>query len=320
MKFSIVAACRARAHGVGELLRVGLGTVGRLVRRVVAGVVRGRLLGVVLAAGSVAGRVGLLVDRLLGLDRLLGVLGGLRRAPRRGPPATTAGRRRRERRAAARPARRSTRAASHRDASGRLPGGHGGTAGRAGRSASHTGRRSVHGARPGTARVPTGASPARRRGRPDHPLVASPARPHGSGVRGPRPAGARCRARRRSVRRRPGARARSTASSSPTEARSPAGSRRTCRRLGIATVAVCSDADVDAPHVRDADAAVRLGPAPASGQLPRRRPRPGRGAQLAAPTRSTPGTGSSSEHAGFAEAVARRRADVRRPVRRGHPT
>jgi acetyl-CoA carboxylase biotin carboxylase subunit/3-methylcrotonyl-CoA carboxylase alpha subunit len=39
---------------------------------------------------------------------------------------------------------------------------------------------------------------------------------------------------------------------------------RTCRRLGIATVAVYSDADATAPHVAMADEAVRLGPAPAS--------------------------------------------------------
>jgi acetyl-CoA/propionyl-CoA carboxylase, biotin carboxylase, biotin carboxyl carrier protein len=39
---------------------------------------------------------------------------------------------------------------------------------------------------------------------------------------------------------------------------------RTCRRLGIPTVAVHSDADRDEPHVRDADQAVRLGPPPAS--------------------------------------------------------
>jgi acetyl-CoA/propionyl-CoA carboxylase, biotin carboxylase, biotin carboxyl carrier protein len=39
---------------------------------------------------------------------------------------------------------------------------------------------------------------------------------------------------------------------------------RTCRRLGIATVAVHSDADRDEPHVREADQAVRLGPAPAT--------------------------------------------------------
>jgi len=39
---------------------------------------------------------------------------------------------------------------------------------------------------------------------------------------------------------------------------------RTARRMGIATVAVYSDADADAPHVAMADEAVRLGPAPAA--------------------------------------------------------
>jgi propionyl-CoA carboxylase alpha chain len=39
---------------------------------------------------------------------------------------------------------------------------------------------------------------------------------------------------------------------------------RTCRRMGIKTVAVYSDADARAPHVKMADEAVRLGPAPAS--------------------------------------------------------
>ncbi|MGW3040913.1 ATP-binding protein [Kitasatospora sp. NPDC001159] len=36
---------------------------------------------------------------------------------------------------------------------------------------------------------------------------------------------------------------------------------RTLRRLGVRSVAVFSDADADAPHVREADVAVRLGPA-----------------------------------------------------------
>ncbi|WP_136054959.1 biotin carboxylase N-terminal domain-containing protein [Microbacterium sp. K24] len=39
---------------------------------------------------------------------------------------------------------------------------------------------------------------------------------------------------------------------------------RTLRDLGIRSVAVYSDADADAPHVREADDAVRIGPAPAA--------------------------------------------------------
>jgi acetyl/propionyl-CoA carboxylase alpha subunit len=39
---------------------------------------------------------------------------------------------------------------------------------------------------------------------------------------------------------------------------------RTAQRLGYRTVAVYSDADASAPHVRAADAAVRIGPAPAA--------------------------------------------------------
>lgn len=39
---------------------------------------------------------------------------------------------------------------------------------------------------------------------------------------------------------------------------------RTCKRLGITTVAVYSDADRDAPHVQFGDEALRIGPAPAS--------------------------------------------------------
>jgi len=38
---------------------------------------------------------------------------------------------------------------------------------------------------------------------------------------------------------------------------------RTCRRLGIATVAIHSEADADSPHVTDADEAVLVGPPPA---------------------------------------------------------
>src|SRR3954471_3329933 len=38
---------------------------------------------------------------------------------------------------------------------------------------------------------------------------------------------------------------------------------RTCKRLGIKTVAVYSEADAEAPHVADADEAVQVGPAAA---------------------------------------------------------
>ena len=39
---------------------------------------------------------------------------------------------------------------------------------------------------------------------------------------------------------------------------------RTARRMGIATVAVYSDADAEALHVRMADEAIRIGPPPSA--------------------------------------------------------
>ncbi|MFE2415062.1 acetyl/propionyl/methylcrotonyl-CoA carboxylase subunit alpha [Kitasatospora sp. NPDC059408] len=77
---------------------------------------------------------------------------------------------------------------------------------------------------------------------------------------------------------------------------------RTCRALGIATTAVHSDPDAGAPHVREADAAVRLpGAAPADTYL--RGDLIVRAALDAGADAVHPGYGFLSEDAGFAQAV-----------------
>ena len=78
---------------------------------------------------------------------------------------------------------------------------------------------------------------------------------------------------------------------------------RTAHRMGIACVAVYSDADADAQHVRQADEAVRLGPAPVAESYLRA------DAIIAAAQRTGaeaihPGYGFLSENAEFAEACA----------------
>ena len=77
---------------------------------------------------------------------------------------------------------------------------------------------------------------------------------------------------------------------------------RTARRMGIETVAVCSDADLDAAHVREADRAVRIGPAPAAESylsIPDLIAAAVEGGAEAV----HPGYGFLSENAAFAEAV-----------------
>ncbi|MGB5365156.1 MAG: acetyl-CoA carboxylase biotin carboxylase subunit [Polyangiales bacterium] len=76
---------------------------------------------------------------------------------------------------------------------------------------------------------------------------------------------------------------------------------RTCRKMGIATVAVYSDADAEMPFVDEADEAIRLGPAPSAESYLRI----DKILEAAAATNSDaihPGYGFLSENGGFAEA------------------
>ena len=79
---------------------------------------------------------------------------------------------------------------------------------------------------------------------------------------------------------------------------------RTARRMGIATVAVYSDADAKALHVEEADEAVHIGPSPAPESYLR-------GDRIIAAAKATgaqgihPGYGFLAENADFAEAVGK---------------
>src|SRR5665213_1256451 len=78
---------------------------------------------------------------------------------------------------------------------------------------------------------------------------------------------------------------------------------RAARGMGIATVAVYSDADADALHVREADEAVRIGPPP-SAESYLRIDRIVEACRATAAEAVHPGYGFLSENAGFAAALA----------------
>src|ERR1700736_5979296 len=78
---------------------------------------------------------------------------------------------------------------------------------------------------------------------------------------------------------------------------------RSARRMGIKSVAVYSEADADALHVREADEAVRIGPAPSSESY-LRIDRIVEACRASGAEAVHPGYGFLSEKAGFAEALA----------------
>ena len=94
---------------------------------------------------------------------------------------------------------------------------------------------------------------------------------------------------------------------------------RTARRLGMRTIAVYSEADADALHVRLCDEAYPIGPAPAARELSRRRAASSRSRARPRAQCIHPGYGFLSENPEFAEACAAGRHRLRRPAARGDP-
>ena len=92
---------------------------------------------------------------------------------------------------------------------------------------------------------------------------------------------------------------------------------RACRELGIESVAVYSDADVDAPHVAAADRAGAHRPGAGRRELPVDAAHPRRRAATGADA-VHPGYGFLSENAGVRRRLRARRHRLRRPARRGH--